>query len=149
MVRSNDRLEDLEEALGYRFRDRKHLLAALNHSTAVNEKLASADNTRMAFVGDAVIELAVRMHAPSEQAAKVGELSLKADDAVRNSNLASVAQRRGLADFLEMGKGGSKDARHSETTLAEAFEAVACAIVDDAGLDHGLKVVRRLLELEG
>ena len=53
--------EQLETALGLRFRDRKLLEQSLVHRSFVNEKgwPPSASYERMEYLGDAVLELAI------------------------------------------------------------------------------------------
>ena len=140
-------LRELEWAIGYDFADKSLLADALTHSTAA-EGATGTDNRRLAFVGDAVIELAVRERAyRDEPLAKRDELSKGADGTVSDAHLAAQARRIGLAGWLRVGRGEAQNEAGEERRLADAFEAAAAAIYLDAGA-HAFPVVRRLLGLD-
>ena len=53
------KLTELEEKIGYRFREQGLLRQALTHSSFANEKHMKklSDNERLEFLGDAVLEV--------------------------------------------------------------------------------------------
>src|SRR5262249_13473223 len=100
-------------------------LAALTHKSYVNEhKDEGADNERLEFLGDAVVDLAVS-HRLMERfpGADEGELSKLRALLVNEDSLARVARHLGLGDLLRMGRGeevtGGRDQRPG---LADALE---------------------------
>lgn len=55
----NRHLEELEEIVGYRFKNKNYLVQAMTHSSYANEKKLGklGCNERLEFLGDAVLEL--------------------------------------------------------------------------------------------
>ena len=134
-------LKELEERLGYRFRNRALLRRALTH------KSAGADNfERLEFLGDAVLGFVVAQTLfEAHDDASQHELTLMRANLVNAAALAEAARRLDLGRFLNLGEGERKagGARRA-STLADALEAVLGAIVCDGGSDAAGNVVRRL-----
>lgn len=139
-------LERLEEALGYRFRDRSLLEEALTHRSLLNEidERERRDNERLEFLGDAVLGLVVAdllMKALPE--GREGELTLNRAALVKRKKLAEIARRLALGEYLYLGKGEERTAgRQKISILADAFEAVVGAVF----LDGGFEAARSLVE---
>ena len=131
-------MESLEEVQG---------LAALTHKSFVNEhRDEGADNERLEFLGDAVVDLAVS-HRLMERFpdADEGELSKLRALLVNEESLAKVARQLGLGDLLRMGRGEEMTGgRDKSSVLADALEAVIGAVYLSAGLSGALSVVDRL-----
>ena len=55
----NKKTEELEEIIGYHFKNKHYLTQALTHSSYANEKKLGklGSNERLEFLGDAVLEL--------------------------------------------------------------------------------------------
>src|SRR5688500_17362853 len=84
----------LEQALGYRFRDQDLPAAVLTHSSILNEPPGKGrrSNAQLAFLGDAVIELAVRSELYRKlPLADEGRLSILKAELVSDLSLANVA----------------------------------------------------------
>ena len=85
-------VQELEHRLRYRFLDRALLTRALTHSSAKEGRPAD-DNRRLAFLGDAVIELAVRETGYKDPKFPTrGALSARADLFVPDEILATLAK---------------------------------------------------------
>ena len=137
-------LEDLERLIDYGFLDGALLEQAMTHSTA-GEGREVADNRRLAFLGDAVIELALRETAhENADLPDRGALSKDVDKYVQDAELALRAKRLRLQDWLATSNGEAKNAGGEQRRLADAFEALAGAIYLDAG-SHAFPVVRRMM----
>ena len=139
-------LDAFEQRLGYRFRNRELLALALTHSSRANE-LAGEDSERLEFVGDAVVDLvASRMLFEAFPQANEGELSRRRAAMVNEQALAAVGRSLGIGAVVQLGK-GEREMKGEEkpVVLADAVEAVACAILFDAGYDAAEAVVRRWL----
>jgi ribonuclease-3 len=133
----------VEERLGYRFHDPALLEQALTHSTFVHENPAAGivSNERLEFLGDAVIDLLVgRILFERLESANEGELSRRRAGVVRREGLAALARELDLGPALRLGAGHKKVVL-SDTTLSDAYEAVAGAIF----LDGGYEMVERCL----
>ena len=140
-------VEGLCRRLGLDALDAVEGLAALTHKSYVNEhREEGADNERLEFLGDAVVDLAVS-HRLMERfpGADEGELSKLRALLVNEESLARVARQLGLGDLLRMGRGEEMTGgRDKSSVLADALEAVIGAVYLSAGLPGALAVVDRL-----
>jgi ribonuclease-3 len=162
---SNPADEILEERLGYRFRDRRWLVIALTHSSAVPELRAAAeaaggeqgeiqDNERMEFLGDAVLDLLASEYLVAKFPTwREGQLSRSRAHLVNAYALQNAARRMGIGEFLRLGKGEEKTGgREKAAIVADALEAIVAAIFLDSGLEAARQLLQRVLfehELEG
>ena len=131
--------ENLERALGYRFKHAEQLTTALRHSSFVNEQPQTGitSNERLEFLGDAVLNLAIS-HLLMERYPDLteGELSRTRAQLVNETELAAIAREIGLGPHLLLGKGEAlTDGREKNSILADATEAVIAAIYIDGGFD--------------
>src|SRR5262249_43125302 len=130
-------VDGLCRRLGVEALDSVQALAALTHKSFVNEhKDEGADNERLEFLGDAVVDLAVS-HRLMERfpAADEGELSKLRALLVNEDTLARVARQLGLGDLLRMGRGEElTGGRDKSSVLADALEAVIGAVYLSVGL---------------
>jgi len=151
---------ELEQRLGYRFTRSELLDQALTHSSAVPEIRASlmetsalrvtANNERLEFLGDAVLELLTSEYLLSSFPDwSEGQLSKSRARLVNAHSLESAARCLHLGDFLRLGRGEEKTGgRDKQTLLADAFEAVLAAIYLDGGLDVAREFIMRHLAQE-
>ena len=130
-------LEGLCSRLGWTRWTRGRALAALTHKSYVNEhRDEGADNERLEFLGDAVVDLAVS-HRLMERfpGADEGELSKLRALLVNEEGLARVARQLGLGDLLRLGRGEElTGGRDKSSVLADALEAVIGAVYLSTGL---------------
>ena len=140
-------VDGLRHRLGLDALDPVQGLAALTHKSYVNEhRDEGADNERLEFLGDAVVDLAVS-HRLMERfpGADEGELSKLRALLVNEESLARVARHLGLGDLLRMGRGEElTGGRDKSSVLADALEAVLGAVYLSAGLPGAMAVVDRL-----
>jgi len=149
--------EQLQERLGYRFRDPKLLVTALTHSSAVPELRSAAesvghisaiqDNERLEFLGDAVLDLLASEYLVSRFPQwSEGQLSRSRAYLVNAQALVEAARRLGIGEFLRLGRGEEKTGgREKAALVADALEAVVAAIFLDSGLDAARDLLKRLL----
>jgi ribonuclease-3 len=116
----------------------------LTHRSYNNEhpESGSADNERLEYLGDAVLELIAAEHLfHTYQTSDEGELTRLRASVVNTKSLARLASRLSLGDYLLLGKGAHKTgARSLQSILANTFEAVIGAIF----LDQGYRAAYRL-----
>ena len=136
---------DIEQSLGYRFRNRALLGRSLTHRSWAHEQVApgaeshvrTLHNEALEFVGDSVLGLIVAdwlFRAYPE--VTEGELSRMKHSLVSAATLAQASQRLGLGAFLRIGRGEEKTGgRRKNALLADVFEAVLAAIFLDGGLE--------------
>jgi ribonuclease-3 len=136
--------------LGYSFADTGLLLDALTHRSFKNERpdLASTDNERLEFLGDAVVGLVaaslIYVHFPD---ADEGELTRRRADLVSEKGLSEAAESIGVGEAMRLGKGEHKSGGSSKPRLlASALEACVGAIYRDGGADAAFAAARRVFE---
>ncbi|MGB8330051.1 MAG: ribonuclease III [Polyangiales bacterium] len=137
-------------ALGYSFSDAGLLLDALTHRSFKNENpdLASTDNERLEFLGDAVVGLvAASLMYLQFPDADEGELTRRRADLVSEKGLSEAAEAIGVGEALRLGKGEHKSGGSSKPRLlASALEACIGAVYRDGGADAAFAVARRIFE---
>jgi len=142
----NQDLNQLQKQLKIKFKDEKHLSQALVHRSYLNEKQKekSESNERYEFLGDAVLELWT-----SETIFRLfpqfpeGKLTNLRSLVVCTQNLAKVAQKINLGDYIAMSKGEEANGGHSNSSLlADTFESVLGAVY----LDQGYPAVDKFLQ---
>ncbi len=140
-------LAGLEEALGYRFRDRELLHRALVHRSWFHEaEDEPASNEPLEFLGDAVLGFLVaeRILRRRPDLDEGGMTRLRAS-LVNTRSLAREARALGLGEHLLLGKGEDRSGgRKKPTILADTFEAIVGAIYLDGGIRPARSLVRRL-----
>jgi len=141
--------ENLENRLGYTFRNRYLLEEALTHRSSTNELSGGiADNQRLEFFGDSILGFLIShflfVRFPD---AREGDLTRMRAALVDEQNLFAVAARLDLGSFLVLGKGEERSGgREKRSILADACEAVIAAVFLDGGIRAARKVVRQLFE---
>ncbi|MCX7823336.1 MAG: ribonuclease III [Syntrophobacterales bacterium] len=137
--------EKLEETIGYTFKNKNLLIEALTHRSFAYEQGNSTvkDNERLEFLGDAVLELAIShylWHLYPHYTE--GELSRLRSAIVREEELARLAERLHLGDYLILGKGEEHTGgRKKPSILSGAIEAVMGAIYLDGGWESVMRFV--------
>ena len=138
----------LEAKLEVAFTNSALGLAAVTHKSYSNEhrEISAADNERLEFLGDAVVDLAIS-HRLMERfpSATEGELSKLRALIVNEEGLARIAREIGLGDLLLLGRGEElTGGRQKNSVLADGLEAVLGAVYLSAGWDKVLQLVDRL-----
>jgi ribonuclease-3 len=132
------------DRLGHCFARPDLLHQALTHGSMSGR--GRADNQRLEFLGDRVLNLAIAdalFHA--DHAAEEGQLAPRYNVLVRKETCAEIAREIGLGEALRIGRseiitGG----RRKDAVLGDAMEAVIAAIYLDAGFEAARAVVLRL-----
>lgn len=142
------RLAAAETVIAYAFRDRRHLLTALTHSSWKNEHSTDVEhNEVLEFLGDAVLSLVVVDElVKCSPGATEGALTERRAAHVSAEVLAMAATRTGLDGLLRTGKGLSGN--RPQNVVADVVEAVIGGVWLDAGtngLDACRAVVHQLL----
>ncbi|HEY8964559.1 MAG TPA: ribonuclease III [Alphaproteobacteria bacterium] len=134
---------DLQQRLGYRFKDAALLTLALTHASA-----GTADYERLEFLGDRVLGLIVAEclynlypHEPE------GDLSKRHTALVRGETLARAARSLKLGDDMilsaaERSSGGAEN----DNILSDVLEAVIGAVYLDGGLEKARDVLTPLID---
>lgn len=142
-------MKQLEERLGYHFKDEALLRHALIHSSWSNEhKLgAQRSNERLEFLGDSILGFVTAEHLFRQNPdAEEGTLTRTRAALVCEGSLHDVAQTLELGKFLSLGHGEETGGgRMRASILADAVEAVFAAIYLDGGIDAARAVITRLI----
>ncbi len=132
-------MQEVQDLLGYRFKNPDLLTCALTHRSANNNSPppdgAAHHNERMEFLGDALLGLLASQllyrHYPF---ASEGDLTTLKAHLVSQKALAIIAQEIHLGDFLRLGKGEElSKGRGKRSILAGAMEALIAALYLDGG----------------
>jgi ribonuclease-3 len=139
--------QELENSIGYRFRDPELLGEALTHATAAKAK-GRANYQRLEFLGDRVLGLVIaEMLFDAFPTAKEGELSKRLSDLVRRETCTEVARDWGLSGYIRVGAGeASSGGRERAPILADVCEALIGAVFLDGGFTAARTLVRGAFE---
>ena len=121
----------LKKSLAYEFDDENLLRQALTHRSA-----SGANNERLEFLGDAVLDLVITEHLCHEtDDIGEGQLSRMRAALVKDTTLAKIATTLGVGEHLILGSGEKRSGGHHRSSiLADALEAIFGAVYLDAGL---------------
>ncbi len=135
----------LEKRIGYRFKKKALLEAALTHpSYRYEHPEESGDNQRLEFLGDSVLGLLAADRLTEKYAeADEGELTQRKSSIASGRALATAARTLGLGEYLLLGRGeAANGGAERESNLEDVLEALLGAI----WLDGGLKPARKFFE---
>ena len=145
----DQKLKQLEEKIGYAFRDRSLLKKAMMHSSYINEKQLPKHecNERLEFLGDAVLELVSSeflFHAHPDM--PEGELTKTRASMVCEPSLAFCARELKLGEYLLLGKGeDATGGRQRDSVTSDAMEALIGAIYLDGGFANAKEFIHRFV----
>lgn len=145
---------ELENIIGYRFKDLSLLERALTHRSFAYEMTAGTDdgetallqNETLEFVGDSVLGLAIAEQIYERNpGSSEGDLTLMKHRLVSSETLAEISSALGLGRFVRLGKGEERSGgRSRKTILTNTLEAVIGAVFFDGGYVSARSVVRKL-----
>lgn len=131
--------KELEEVIGYEFKDRTRLRKALTHSSYINGKNMDRemDYERTEYLGDAVLELVTSEYLFKKYPKMTeGEMSKLRARMVCEKSLAITARELGVGEYILLGRGEEKcGGRNKDSMIADVVEAVIGAIYLDSGLE--------------
>ena len=138
-------IKDLENAIGYRFKNITLLQNALAHSSYANERWHDSlkSNERLEFLGDSILGMVVAEYLYRNFPDRPeGDLTRMRADMVCERSLAMIAERIDLGKHLLLGNGEeSSGGRTRDSILADAVESVIAACFLDGGMDPARKFI--------
>ena len=149
VIRLRDEFDELQQRIGYRFKDRGLLEHSLTHRSRAAEDISGGvyDNESLEFLGDAVLGLIVaeslfRKYPDYTE----GQKSKIKAAVVSTQALARHAEAIRLGDHLLLGRGEEKTGgRFKQALLADGYEALIAAVYLDGGLTAAAAFLEREL----
>ena len=144
----NDKLAELENKIGFEFKNKDLLLTALTHRSYLNENPSwhLDHNERMEFLGDAVLELVVTEYLYKNYPNPEGEMTNWRAALVNANILSKITGEFDLNDYVLLSRGEAKDTgRARQYILANAIEALIGAIYLDQGYEACEKFIARFV----
>jgi ribonuclease III len=142
-----EKLNQCEEKIGYRFNNRSLLQSALTHSSGADSRADS--NERLEFLGDSILGFIVcdKLYRdfPDYQE---GDLTKLKSVVVSRSTCTRISQKIGLTNLLVLGKAFSVKKDLPDSLLANVFESLIAAVFLDGGYDATQTFVLRYIEPE-
>ena len=136
-----EKIKELEEKIGYVFKDKGFIETALTHSSFSNETKAKGVeaqcNERLEFLGDSVLSIITSVYLfTCNKELFEGDLTKIRAGVVCENALYDYANEINLGSYLLLGKGEElTGGRTRKSIVADAFEAVIAAIYLDGGME--------------
>ena len=138
---------ELERALGYEYKNRELLRLALSHTSYANEiyKDAFQSYERLEFLGDSILGFVTADYLYRTFPDKLeGELSRIRAELVCEKNLAIVAERLSLGEYLLLGNGEEQTGgRRRASITSDVVEALIAAAYLDGGFEAAKRIVQQ------
>ena len=131
-------IEELEEKLGYKFKNKNYITVALTHSSYSNEFKSKNEtlpfNERLEFLGDSVLSIVVSSYIFEKYKNKQeGDLTKIRAAVVCEKALSKYASEISLGDYMYLGRGEAlSGGRKRPSVTSDAFEAVLAAMYLDS-----------------
>ena len=142
-------INELEAAIGYRFKNITLLQNALAHSSYANERWHDSlkSNERLEFLGDSILGMVVAEHLYRNFPDRPeGELTRMRADMVCETSLAAIANNISLGDHLLLGHGEELGGgRDRVSILADAVESIIAACFIDGGMEAAREFIARFV----
>ncbi len=145
----NENIKELQDKIGYSFKDEELLKVALTHSSIAHERMVNKGecNERLEFLGDAVLELVSSEYLYNNfPDYPEGQMTKLRASLVCEPSLANDAKEIRLSEFINLGFGEDKSGgRFRDSIVSDAFEAVIGGIFIDGGFEEAKKFILRFV----
>ncbi|MFA9477969.1 ribonuclease III [Phycisphaerales bacterium AB-hyl4] len=133
-------IDQIEDCLGYRFKDESLLTEALTHASIAGDRLQS--NERLEFLGDAILGFVVCEYLFKNFPELLeGELTKIKSSVVSRRVCAKVSLKLKLAEMLNLGKGMAGRGNLPSSIAAAVLESIIGAIYLDGGLEPASRFI--------
>lgn len=138
-------MTELENSIGYKFKNIDLLETALNHSSYANERHEQGVESyeRLEFLGDSILGF-VTADFLYNHAVKLpeGQMTRQRAELVCEESLHKVALELGIGRYMKLGRGEENTGgRTRASILADMVEAIIAAIYLDSGIDEARKFI--------
>ncbi|QQZ07977.1 ribonuclease III [Heyndrickxia vini] len=148
-MRIDEKFKRFQERIGIQFNQLNLLKQAFTHSSYVNEhrKKLHADNERLEFLGDAVLELTVSQFLYNKYPTmSEGKLTKLRAAIVCEPSLVTFANELQFGELILLGKGEElTGGRTRPALLADVFEAFIGALFLDQGLEKVISILEKVV----
>lgn len=142
-------LNKLEDALGYRYKNKLLLQTALSHTSYANETYQDSLRSyeRLEFLGDSILGFVAAEYLFRTFPTKhEGELTRIRAELVCEKNLAHVARQLDVGSELLLGHGEEQGGgRDRSSILCDVMESLIAAAYLDGGFDAARAIVERVI----
>ena len=141
-------MKDIQEVIGYTFKDQSLLQQALTHSSYAHEQHKNMKyNERLEFLGDAVLSIVVSdyiyKHCPD---LPEGELTKLRASLVCEKSLFDFAKQIDLGSYIRLSNGERRNGGNKRPSIvSDAFEALIAAIYLDGGVEPASRHILRVV----
>lgn len=144
-----EKMKELENKIGYCFKDKSLLKQALTHSSYANEQKINktGDYERLEFLGDAVLELISSDFIFRENPMMPeGEMTKKRSSIVCEPALAFCAREISMEKYILLGKGEeATGGRGRDSIISDVMEATIGAIYLDSGMEEAGQFIHKFI----
>lgn len=142
-------LQQLEQNIGYIFKNKEILEKALTHTSYAYEHNKES-NEKLEFLGDSILEFISSKYLYKKYInLKEGEMTKVRATVVCEESLYKIAKMHNFGDFLYLGKSEKKTGGNNRPAiLADSVEAIIAGIYLDGGLEEAEKFIVKNLENE-
>jgi ribonuclease-3 len=140
-------MTELENKIGYSFKNEKYLINALTHCSYGAENNVP-NNQRLEFLGDAVLEHVISDYIYEKFSDyDEGKLTRLRASIVSEEPLSAAAERIGLNKHVLLGVGErASGGANKPSVLSDTLEALFAAVYLDGGFSEAKKVILQVLE---
>ncbi len=137
-------ISEIENKIGYSFKDKMLLRKCFTHSSYTNEHRGE-DNELLEFFGDAIIQLIVTEYLFNNAYGDEGKLTEKRKHIVSRGPLSSAVRKLGILEYLLVGRGLENRLSEDEKFISNLYEAVCAGIYLDGGIREAKKFIKRTI----
>lgn len=141
--------KELQDIIGYQFKDTNHLDIAFTHKSYTNEKMVNKRESyeRYEFLGDAILEVLVSEYLFYAYPEKPeGELTKLRASLVCEFTLSKISRELKLGEYGYFSKGEKlTGGNNRDSILCDFFESLLGAIYIDGGVEEAKKFVSKFL----
>lgn len=144
-------IKEVEKILGYTFKNKNYLIAAMTHKSYANEnKYIELDsyNERLEFLGDAILQHAISIYLfKVTPKLKEGVMSKKRSEIVCETSLSNAVIAIGIDKYITLGNCElAVNGKKNIALLADMAEAIFAAVYLDSDFETANKVIMKMLK---
>ena len=133
--------EEIENRIGYIFKNKELLKTALTHTSYANMHSVES-NEKLEYLGDSVLEFIISKYLYNNyKKLNEGEMTKVRATVVCEDSLYEIAKKLELNKYIIASKGEGAGNVKNKAILADAIEALIAAIYNDSNLENSEKFI--------